>query len=120
MADLIPTIVLAMGAVAVCGPDALRFLLAFAGRSPVIDIAICVFAIAAVLGAMLLARYSRLSVARNAAAAGGAVPPTPDAELFPKMVLMVALAVAITACLLSILSQAAGSGMAAGQYACSA
>ncbi|GJN00642.1 hypothetical protein PR202_ga17838 [Eleusine coracana subsp. coracana] len=58
---MIPTIIVAMGAAAVGAPDALRFLLGFAGRSPAVDISLCVFAIAvattAVLGAMLLARH---------------------------------------------------------------
>ena len=35
-----------MGAVALGGPDALRLILAFAGRSPLVDIAIAAFVIA--------------------------------------------------------------------------
>ncbi|XP_062234149.1 uncharacterized protein LOC133931311 [Phragmites australis] len=122
MADLIPTIVLAMGAAALGGPDALRFLLAFAGRSPAVDVAVCVFAISAattsVLGIMLLVRiFRRASVVRNAAA-----PHAPATDVFPKMVRMVAFPVAflVTACLLAAQALAPGSELDAGQYACSA
>uniref|UniRef100_A0A0E0PUS0 Uncharacterized protein n=1 Tax=Oryza rufipogon TaxID=4529 RepID=A0A0E0PUS0_ORYRU len=93
-------IVVAMGAGALGGPDALRLLLAFAGKSPLVDILIAVFVIAAVtapaLGTMLLARFFRKPRAVPGAAragrgaAGAAVADDP----FAQMTLVVSLAVA--------------------------
>ncbi|XP_052160166.1 uncharacterized protein LOC127777606 [Oryza glaberrima] len=88
------TIVVAMGAGALGGPDALRLLLGFAGRSPLVDILIAVFVIAAVtapaLGTMLLARFFR-----KARAAGGGGTGAAAADPFVKMTLVVSLAVAV-------------------------
>jgi len=74
MAGAVPGIVvLALGAGALGGPDGLRLLLAVAGRNPVADIAICLFALTAataqILGAVLLARF-----VRKAPAGAGADP----------------------------------------------
>ncbi|RCV20686.1 hypothetical protein SETIT_4G076700v2 [Setaria italica] len=120
-ADHIPTIVLAMGAAAVGGPDTLRFLLAIAGKSLAVDVAICVFAIAAavtpVLGTMLFARYFRgVGVARDDASAITAL----GVELFQKMVHMVAVAVAfvVAACLLA--APCGSSDLGPSHRACSA
>ncbi|KAL6861194.1 hypothetical protein ACP4OV_016894 [Aristida adscensionis] len=117
---VISTIILAVGAAALGGPDALRVLLAVAGKNPAVDVAICAFAIAAatstVLGTVLLARFlRRLAAARNAA---GDAPPA-AAELLPRMVRMVAVAVAvvIAACLLAA---PAGSELDAGKWTCAA
>jgi len=100
-ASLVPRIiVLALGAGALGFPDALRLLLDIAGRrSPLTDIAICVFAMAVVtaqaLGAMLLARFVRK------ARAGGDAPP-PRTDRFAQVTLVVSLGVAflVSACLL--------------------
>ncbi|GJN29363.1 hypothetical protein PR202_gb17586 [Eleusine coracana subsp. coracana] len=102
MADLILTIIVAMGAATLGALDALHFLLGFAGCNPAVDVSLCVFAIAvvttAVLGAMLLAHHIcvRGRVARRNAAARLVE------EVFPRMVQMVAFPVAfvIAACLL--------------------
>jgi len=77
MAGLAPrTIVLALGAGALGGPDALRLLLEAAGRSPFHDILTCVLAMAAVtahvLGTTLLARFVRKARAGGAGGAAGA------------------------------------------------
>uniref|UniRef100_A0A0E0L915 Uncharacterized protein n=1 Tax=Oryza punctata TaxID=4537 RepID=A0A0E0L915_ORYPU len=91
-------IVMAMGAGALGGPDALRLLLACAGRSPHVDILIAVFVIAAVtapaLGTMLLARFFRKPTAGAGAGGGGTGAAVDDP--FAKMTLAVALAVAAT------------------------
>ncbi|RLM54478.1 hypothetical protein C2845_PM10G05540 [Panicum miliaceum] len=98
MAGLAPrTIVLALGAAALGGPDALRVLLETAGRSPLHDILICVLAMAAVtahvLGTTLLARF-----VRKARAGGGA----PGTDLFACVTATVSVGAAllVTACLL--------------------
>uniref|UniRef100_A0A0D9WN01 Uncharacterized protein n=1 Tax=Leersia perrieri TaxID=77586 RepID=A0A0D9WN01_9ORYZ len=113
-------VVVAMGAAALGGPDALRLLLAFAGRSPLVDVLIAVFVIAAVtapvLGTMLLARFlrkPRSSGARGGgtrsgspAGAGGGGPTGAAADMaadpFATMTLLVSLAVTfvVSACLL--------------------
>lgn len=93
MAGVVPMIiVLAMGGGALGGPEALRLLLTFAGRSPLVDIGIVVFVIAALaapaLGTMLLACFYRTPRgARGAAAAA--------ADLLAKMTLAVSMAVAL-------------------------
>jgi len=110
-ASLVPRIiVLALGAGALGFPDALRLLLDIAGRrSPLTDIAICVFAMAVVtaqaLGAMLLARFVRK------ARAGGDAPP-PRTDRFAQVTLVVSLVVAflVSACLL-VASGAGGLGL---------
>ncbi|GJN29368.1 hypothetical protein PR202_gb17591 [Eleusine coracana subsp. coracana] len=90
-------VVLVLGAGALGGPDALRVLLEFAGNSPVVDIAICVFVIgmitAHLLGIVLLARFVRKPQAGDAA---------PGTDLFAKMTLVVSVGVAflVSACLL--------------------
>uniref|UniRef100_A0A0E0A6D8 Uncharacterized protein n=1 Tax=Oryza glumipatula TaxID=40148 RepID=A0A0E0A6D8_9ORYZ len=88
------TIFMAMGAGALGGPDALRLLPACAGRSPLVDILIAVFVIAAVtapaLGTRLLARFFR-----KARAAGGGGTGAAAADPFAKMMLAVSLAVAV-------------------------
>lgn len=122
--DLVPAIVLSLGAAAAGGPDALHMLLGFAGKTPLVDIAICFFlvgaATASVLGTMLLARYFR--VARNAAGAGGAAPPTLATECFAKIIVTVALAVIflVTACLLVVPFAVAGGDLDGANYSCSA
>jgi hypothetical protein len=87
------TIVVAMGAGALGGPDALRLLLGFAGRKPLVDILIAVFVFAAVtapaLGTMLLARFFRKP------RAGGGGTGAVAADPFAKMTLVVSLAVAV-------------------------
>jgi len=95
---LVPRIiVLALGAGALGFPDALRLLLDIAGRrSPLTDIAICVFAMAVVtaqaLGAMLLARFVRRAPRA----------PPPRTDHFAQVTLVVSLGVAflVSACLL--------------------
>ena len=72
----LPTIIiLALGAAALGGPDALRVLLEFTGQSPCLDIAICVFVMfvvtAYLLGAVLLVRFVRDARSGDAAGAGG-------------------------------------------------
>uniref|UniRef100_A0A0E0L910 Uncharacterized protein n=1 Tax=Oryza punctata TaxID=4537 RepID=A0A0E0L910_ORYPU len=96
MADVIPMIiVLAMGSGALGGPEALRLLLTFAGRSPLVDIGIVVFVIAALtapaLGTMLLACFYRTPLA----ARGGPIGAAAAADLLSKMTLAVSLAVAL-------------------------
>ena len=99
MAGLAPrTIVLALGAGALGGPDALRLLLQAAGRSPFHDILTCVLAMAAltahVLGTTLLVRF-----VRKARAGGGA----PATDLFACVTATVSVGAAllVTACLLA-------------------
>ena len=102
-ASLVPRIiVLALGAGALGFPDALRLLLDIAGRrSPLTDIAICIFAMAVVtaqaLGAMLLARFLR-----KARAGGDAPSEPPRTDRFAQVTLVVSLGVAflVSACLL--------------------
>lgn len=101
-AGLVPqAIVLALGAGALGGPDALRLLLQFAGRiSPAVDLAICVVVIslltAPLLGTILLARF-----VRKAGPGGGTAPAT---DLFAHMTAMVSVGAAflVTACLLLV------------------
>ncbi|CAD6339937.1 unnamed protein product [Miscanthus lutarioriparius] len=108
---LVPRIiVLALGAGTLGFPDALCVLLDIAGRrSPLTDIAICIFAMAVVtaqaLGAMLLARFVRK------ARAGGHAPP-PRTDRFAQVTLVVSLVVAflVSACLL-VASGAGGLGL---------
>ena len=105
-ASLVPRIiVLALGAGALGFPDALRLLLDIAGRrSPLTDIAICVFAMAVVtaqaLGAMLLARFVRKAPRAGGDAHAAGAPPRTD--LFAQVTLVVSLGVAflVSACLL--------------------
>jgi len=109
-ASLVPRIiVLALGAGALGFPDALRLLLDIAGRrSPLTDIAICVFAMAVVtaqaLGAMLLARFVRKAprAGGDAHAAGAPPSPPPRTDRFAQVTLVVSLGVAflVSACLL--------------------
>lgn len=101
-AGLVPqAIVLALGAGALGGPDALRLLLQFAGRiSPAVDLAICVVVIslltAPLLGTILLARF-----VRKAGPSGGAAPAT---DLFAQVTAAVSAGAAflVTACLLAV------------------
>ncbi|EAZ36163.1 hypothetical protein OsJ_20476 [Oryza sativa Japonica Group] len=93
MAGVVPMIiVLAMGGGALGGPEALRLLLTFAGRSPLVDIGIVVFVIAALaapaLGTMLLACFYRTPRGPRGAAAAAA-------DLLAKMTLAVSMAVAL-------------------------
>uniref|UniRef100_A0A0E0L914 Uncharacterized protein n=1 Tax=Oryza punctata TaxID=4537 RepID=A0A0E0L914_ORYPU len=98
--DLAMAIVLSLGCAVVGGPEVLRILLGLSGRSPVDDIAICVFVLGAVaapvLGTMLLARYIRV--------VGGAAPRAPAMDPFARVTVAVAVAVAFTvaACLLLV------------------
>ncbi|XP_062228438.1 uncharacterized protein LOC133926486 [Phragmites australis] len=105
MESLVPRIIaLALGAGALGGADALRLLIDIAGRSPLLDIAVCIFVIgmviSPVLGTMLLARFVRK--ARHQAGAGRGEPGASATDCFAKMTLLVSLAVAflVTACLL--------------------
>uniref|UniRef100_A0A0E0L912 Uncharacterized protein n=1 Tax=Oryza punctata TaxID=4537 RepID=A0A0E0L912_ORYPU len=96
MAGVVPMIiVLAMGGGALGGPEALRLLLTFAGHSPLVDIGIVVFIIAALtapaLGTMLLACFYRTP----RAARGGPTGAAAAADLLSKMTLAVSLAVAL-------------------------
>uniref|UniRef100_A0A0A9CID5 Uncharacterized protein n=1 Tax=Arundo donax TaxID=35708 RepID=A0A0A9CID5_ARUDO len=91
-ADLLRmSIVLALGAAAAGGLEALGLLLTFVGRDAVADIIVGVFVVgactASVLGTMLLSRF--FGVAVNAAPR----PPAPGTELFARITLAVALAV---------------------------
>ena len=74
-ASLPTIIILALGAAALGGPDALRVLLEFTGQSPCLDIAICVFVMfvvtAYLLGAVLLVSFVRDARSGDAAGAGG-------------------------------------------------
>ena len=79
MAAAVPGIVvLALGAGALGGPDALRLLLAHAGRNPAADIGICLFVLAVataqLLGTVLLARFVRKAPAGASAGRRGADP----------------------------------------------
>ncbi|XP_002438021.1 uncharacterized protein LOC8070744 [Sorghum bicolor] len=102
-AGLVPqAIVLALGAGALGGADALRLLLQFAGRiSPAVDLAICIVVIslltAPLLGTMLLARF-----VRKAGPGGGGATATPATDLFARMTATVSVGAAllVTACLL--------------------
>ncbi|KAG2604884.1 uncharacterized protein LOC120671414 [Panicum virgatum] len=94
MAGAVPGIVvLALGAGALGGPDGLRLLLAVAGRNPVADIAICLFALtvatAQIRGAVLLARF-----VRKAPAGAGA-----DPLALTTLLLSLAAASLVAACL---------------------
>uniref|UniRef100_A0A0D9WN02 Uncharacterized protein n=1 Tax=Leersia perrieri TaxID=77586 RepID=A0A0D9WN02_9ORYZ len=88
-------IVVAMGAGALGGPDALRLILSNAGRSPLADISIAVFVTAALtapaLGTMLLARFFRKAGGGPGHAMGAAAE---VADPFATMTLIVSLAVA--------------------------
>jgi hypothetical protein len=117
MAGGVPGIVvLALGAGALGGPDALRLLFALAGWNPAVDIGICVFVIcmfaAMLLGNLLLARYVRKVAPPPAGGAGagrGAPGAAPAADPLACITLLLCLAAAslITACLVSA---AAGPG----------
>lgn len=108
-------IVLSLGCAVAGGPEALRILLGLSGRSPVADIAICVFLICAatapVLGTVLLARYFR--AAGKADGVGGA--PAPAVDPFARVTVAVALAVVfiVAACLLVVPSAGRDPGCAA-------
>uniref|UniRef100_J3MC50 Uncharacterized protein n=1 Tax=Oryza brachyantha TaxID=4533 RepID=J3MC50_ORYBR len=92
----------AIGGGAVGGPEALRLLLTVAGRSPLLDIGIVLFVVAAVtapaLGTMLLARFFRKPPGARRASGRGAV----AADGFAMVTLVISLAVVftVTACLL--------------------
>lgn len=109
--DLVMAIVLSLGCAVAGGPEALRILLGLSGRSPVADIAICVFLICAatapVLGTVLLARYFR--AAGKADGVGGA--PAPAVDPFARVTVAVALAVAlvVAACLILVVPSSAHS-----------
>ena len=76
-ASLPTIIILALGAAALGGPDALRVLLEFTGQSPCLDIAICISVLFMVtlylLGTVLLVRFVRDARSGDAAGAGGGV-----------------------------------------------
>ncbi|CAN6202182.1 unnamed protein product [Urochloa humidicola] len=101
--------VLALGAGALGGPDALRLLIAVAGRNrnPAFDIGIVVFLISMfavqLLGTLLLARYVRKAPPAGAAAAGGGRG-APAADPFARITLLMSLAAAslVTACLVIV------------------
>nr|TKW19671.1 hypothetical protein SEVIR_4G035700v2 [Setaria viridis] len=93
-------VVLALGAGALGGPDALRLLITLAGRNPVVDIGICVFVIgmfaAQLLGILLLARYVRKPPppAGGAGAGRGAPGTAPAADPLACITLLLSLAAA--------------------------
>ncbi|RLN12605.1 hypothetical protein C2845_PM09G05930 [Panicum miliaceum] len=104
MAGAVPgIIVLALGAGALGGADALRLLLAVAGRNPVADIGICLFVLAVataqLLGAVLLTRFVRKAPAGAGAGRRGA--PGAGADPLARITLMLSLAAAslVAACL---------------------
>ncbi|PUZ61785.1 hypothetical protein GQ55_4G305300 [Panicum hallii var. hallii] len=114
MADRVRmAIVLGVGGAAAGGPEALRLLLAVAGRSAAADVATSAFLICAftalVLGNLLLARFLR-DARRNAEAHA----PAPGTERFAKMTAAAALAAmfVVTACLLALPSIPAPGGAA--------
>ena len=76
-ASLPTIIILALGAAALGGPDALRVLIEFTGQSPCLDIAICISVLFMVtlylLGTVLLVRFVRDARSGDAAGAGGGV-----------------------------------------------
>ncbi|CAN6178901.1 unnamed protein product [Urochloa humidicola] len=106
MAGAVPAIVvLALGAGALGGPDALRLLIEIAGPNPAFDIGIIVFLISMfavqLLGTLLLARYVRKPPpAGVAAAARRGAPRAPVADCFARITLVMSLAAAalVTAC----------------------
>ncbi|CAN6202183.1 unnamed protein product [Urochloa humidicola] len=114
-------ILLGVGGAAVGGPEALRLLLAIAGRSAAADVTITVFLVctftALVLGNLLLARFFRDARRRNA----GAAAPAPATERFARVTAAVALA-AMFFITTSLLVVPAGRGNASGGAArsCSA
>lgn len=125
----VPIIVLALGAAALGGPEALRLLLVLAGQSPVVDIAICVLVLAMVtaqlLGVAQLARFVR----KPRAAAGRGARRELAMDLFAKTTLTVSVGVAfvVTACLVaapggglmgSVFDFAAGNSPVAGILLC--
>jgi|UniRef100_A0A0E0PUR7 hypothetical protein len=100
MAGVVPMIiVLAMGGGVLGGPEALRLLFTFAGRSPLVDIGIVVFVIAALaapaLGTMLLACFYRTPRAARGSPIGAARAAAAAADLLAKMTLAVSMAVAL-------------------------
>ncbi|CAN6221771.1 unnamed protein product [Urochloa humidicola] len=108
MAGAVPGIVvLALGAGALGGPDALRFLIAFAGRNPVVDIGICLFVFAIftvlLLGNLQLVRF----VCKAPPAGAGArhvATRAPATDPFARITLLMSLAAAslVTACLILV------------------
>jgi hypothetical protein len=109
-ADLPLAIVLALGAAAAGGPEAVALLLHVAGRSPAADVLLALFLISAhaalVLGTMLLALYVRVA---------DAAPLRPATARFARVTLAVAVAVMlfVSACLLTLPFVPAGVGGAA-------
>ncbi|TVU00278.1 hypothetical protein EJB05_54299, partial [Eragrostis curvula] len=110
MEGLVPRIaVLALGAGALGGADALRLLLSFAGRNPLLDIAICLLVMAMLtahlLGAVTLARF-----VRKARPGAGDAPRAPAANIFDRVTLMMSVCVAflVTACLVVVPLVASG------------
>ena len=106
MAGAVPGIVvLALGAGALGGPDALRLLLAHAGRNPAADIGICLVvltvATAQLLGAVLLARFVRKVPAGAGAGAGRRGAPGAGADHLARFTLLLSLSAAslVAACL---------------------
>ncbi|CAN6208349.1 unnamed protein product [Urochloa humidicola] len=103
MAGAVPRIVvLALGAGALGGPEALRLLIELAGRNPAVDIGICVFVFtiftAHLLGTVMLARY--VHTPPKPGGAGGA----PATDPFACIALLMSLAAAslVTACLVVV------------------
>ncbi|CAN6221763.1 unnamed protein product [Urochloa humidicola] len=110
MAGAVPGIVvLALGAGALGGPDALRFLIAFAGRNPVLDIGICLF-VFAIFTVLLLGNLQLVRFVRKPPPAGGAdgarrvAPRAPATDYFARITLLMSLAAAslVTACLVLV------------------
>ncbi|CAN6164714.1 unnamed protein product [Urochloa humidicola] len=110
MAGAVPAIVvLALGAGALGGPDALRLLIEIAGPNPAFDIGIIVFLISMfavqLLGTLLLARHIRKPPpAGGADGAGRRAPRAPAADYFARITLLMSLAASslVTACLVLV------------------
>ncbi|XP_066372470.1 uncharacterized protein [Miscanthus floridulus] len=115
-APLPTTIILALGAAALGGPDALRVLLEFTGRSPCLDVAICLFVMfmvtAYLLGAALLVRFVLDARPGDAAGGGGAqrhgAAAATDCLAQVSLLVSVCLGFVVAACLVALPSVPSG------------
>ncbi|CAL5046621.1 unnamed protein product [Urochloa decumbens] len=109
MAGAVPAIiVLALGAGVLGVPEALRLLIDLAGRNPAVDIGICVFFFAIftvqLLGNLQLVRFVRKAPPTGRVGARRGAPRAPAADYFARITLLMSLAAAVlvTACLLLV------------------
>ncbi|CAL5051659.1 unnamed protein product [Urochloa decumbens] len=108
MDGAVPAIIIALGAGALGGPDALRLLMELARRNPAIDIGIIVFLISMfavqLLGTLRLARYVRKAPPAEGTGAERGAPRAPAADYFARITLVLSLAAAslVTACLVLV------------------